>query len=105
MKKLFKVTYMYLMPLILLGIDVNLYILDKWSTIQNNFFLLFIFIVFHIAIVISFIQAYKMKITLFPEVSKEVVLGIGLWVGYKDKELIITLPFVILKMGYSKKKI
>ena len=52
MRKLFKITYMYLMPLILLGIDINLYILDKWSTVYNNIFLLFILIVFHIASVI-----------------------------------------------------
>tara|TARA_R110002020_G_scaffold36503_5_gene109781 strand:+ start:462 stop:776 length:315 start_codon:yes stop_codon:yes gene_type:complete len=104
MRKLFKFTYMYLMPLVLLGIDINLYILNKLSTIQNNFFLLFIFIVFHIAIVISFLQAYRMKVILFPEVEKEIVMGIGFWIGYKDDELIITLPFVILKMEYSRKK-
>ena len=95
---------MYLMPLVLLGIDINFHLVDKWSTVQNNFFLLFMFIIFHIAIVISFIQAYRMKVTLFPEVEKEIVMGIGFWIGYKDNELIITLPFVILKMGYSRKK-
>ena len=104
MRKLFKFTYMYLMPLVLLGLDINLYILDRLSTVQNDFFLLFIFIVFHIAIVISFIQAYKMKTIVFPEVEKEIVMGIGFWIGYKDDELIITLPLVILTMRYSRKK-
>ena len=102
MRKLFKFTYMYLMPLVLLGLDINLYILDKLSIVQNDFFLLFIFIVFHIAIVISFVQAYKMKTIVFPTIHKEMLPGIGLWIGYKDNEFIIALPLVILKMTYSK---
>jgi len=95
---------MYLMPLILLGIDINLYVLDKWSTVYNNIFLLFILILFHIASVISFIQAYRMKVTLLPSIKKDIIPSIGIWIGYKNNELMIALPFIVCTIEYPKEK-
>ena len=103
MKKLYKILYLIVMPAMLAVIDIGLYLgtIDV-STDIPTFTL--IVVIFHIAAIIAFIQAYKMDIDIIPTVNFEFVKGIGFYICYDDG-LMIVLPFVAIRFKSKKENL
>tara|TARA_Y100000034_G_C6855409_1_gene388679 strand:- start:649 stop:981 length:333 start_codon:yes stop_codon:yes gene_type:complete len=102
MRKLYKILYLIVMPAMLAVIDIGLYLgtIDV-STDIPTFTL--IVVIFHIAAIIAFIQAYKMDIDIIPTINFEFIKGIGFYIGFDDG-LMIVLPFVAIRFKSKKRK-
>jgi len=100
MKRLYKFLYLIVMPAMLAVIDIGL-LLGTIDVVTDIPTFILIVIIFHIAAVIAFIQAYKMDIDIIPTIKLEFVKGIGFYAAY-DHGLMIVLPFVAVRFKFKE---